>query len=114
MANPSQQLVRLGLGFTVSQALRVIIELGIPDILAGGERSVQEMAQATGSDANALHRVLKLLASEGVVSEVRPDHFALTEMGTGLRSDRPGPREFISMINSDPYLAFEQLLHSVL
>ena len=34
MPNPSQQIMRLGFGFAVSQALRVIIELGIPDLLA--------------------------------------------------------------------------------
>ena len=30
-----------------------------------------------------------------------------------LRSDRPGPGDFVRMINSEAYLAFEQLLHSV-
>ena len=113
MANPSQQIMRLGFGFTVSQALRVIIELGIPDLLAAGERPVDELAAATQSDADALYRVMRLLASEGVFSEVLPRHFALTEVGAVLCSNRPGPRDFVCMINSEPYLAFEQLLHSV-
>jgi 2-polyprenyl-3-methyl-5-hydroxy-6-metoxy-1,4-benzoquinol methylase len=113
MPSPSQQIVRLGLGFAVSQALRVIIELGIPDFLALGERSVDELATATQSDAEALYRVMRLLAPEGVFREVRPRHFALTDAGAVLCSDRPGPRDFVRMINSEAYLAFEQLLHSV-
>ena len=113
MPNPSQQIVRLGFGFAVSQALRVIIELGIPDVLAVGEKSVDELAIATDSDAGALYRVMRLLASEGVFREVASRHFELTETGTVLRSDRPGPGDFIRMINSEAYLAFEQLLHSV-
>jgi SAM-dependent methyltransferase len=113
MPTPSQQIVRLGLGFAVSQALRVIVELGIPDLLIAGERSVDELAAATQSNADALYRVMRLLAPEGVFSEVLPGHFELTEVGAVLRSDRPGPRDFVRMINSEAYLAFEQLLHSV-
>ena len=113
MVNPSQQIMRLGLGFAVSQALRVIIELGIPDLLAVDERSVDDLAATTQSNADALYRVMRLLAPEGVLTEVQPRHFALTELGAALRSDRPGPRDFIVMTNTEPYLAFERLLHSV-
>jgi O-methyltransferase len=56
---------------------------------------------------------MRLLAPEGVFREVLPRHFELTEVGAVLCSDRPGPRDFIRMINSEAYLAFEQLLHSV-
>src|SRR3954452_19761027 len=63
MRSPSQQIMRLGFGFAVSQALRVIIELGIPDLLAIEAQSVDELATATQSDADALYRVMRLLAS---------------------------------------------------
>jgi hypothetical protein len=46
MSNASQHIVRLGFGFAVSQALRVIIELGIPDLLAASKQSVDELATA--------------------------------------------------------------------
>ena len=81
MLNPSQQLLRLGFGFTVSQALRVVIELSIPDLLAAGKLSADELAGATKSNADALYRVLRLLASEGVFREVPPRQFELTELG---------------------------------
>lgn len=113
MISPSQQIMRLGFGFAVSQALRVIIELRVPDLLTAGERSVDELAAATQADADALYRVMRLLAPEGVFREVLPRHFELTKLGAALRSDRPGPRDFVRMTNSEPYLAFEQLLYSV-
>lgn len=113
MPSPAQQVMRLGLGFAVSQALRAVIELGIADHLAAGARSVDELADATQTDAEALYRVMRLLAPEGVFSEISPHQFVLTEMGAALRSDRPGPADFIRMINSEAYLAFEKLLHSV-
>ncbi|MCA1407281.1 ubiquinone/menaquinone biosynthesis protein [Ensifer sp. IC3342] len=112
MTSASQQIMRLGFGFAVSQALRVIIELGVPDLLAAGERSVDELAAATQSEADALYRVMRLLAPEGVFREVGPRHFELTELGAALRSNQSGPRDFVRMINSEPYLAFEQLLYS--
>jgi hypothetical protein len=81
--------------------------------LSDGKKSVEALATATTVDAGALYRVMRLLASEGVVTEVEPRVFALTEMGATLRSDRPGPADFIRMINGEAYLAFEQLLYSV-
>ena len=75
MPSPSQQIMRLGFGFAVSQALRVIIELGVPDLLAAGEQSVDELAAATQSDADALYRVMRLLAAEGVFREVAAPAF---------------------------------------
>jgi hypothetical protein len=113
MLSPSQQIMRLGFGFAVSQALRVIIELGIPDLLAVGKKSVDDLAVATQSNADALYRVMRLLAPEGLFREVQPRHFELTEVGAVLRSDRAGPRDFVHMANSEAYLAFEQLLYSV-
>jgi SAM-dependent methyltransferase len=114
MASSSQQIMRLGFGFAVSQALRVVIELGVPDLLASGKRSVEELAAATQSHPDALYRVMRLLTSEGVFREALPRQFELTQMGSALGSDHPGgPRDFIRMINSEAYLAFEQLLYSV-
>ncbi len=113
MTNASQQVFRLGLGFVVSQAMRVVIELGIPDRLAVGETSVEDLAADTQTDPDALHRVMRVLAAEGVFSEASSRRFRLTELGAALQSDRPGLRNFIRMLNSEPYLAFGELLHSV-
>ena len=114
MEGPSQRLLRLGFGFAVSQAIRVVAELKIPDLMSGGERTIDDLAAATGSHAGALYRVMRLLAAEGVFSEVSPRRFALTDVGGALRSDTPaGPRNFLRMINSEVYLAFGRLRDSV-
>lgn len=113
MVSPSQQIMRLGFGFAVSQALRTVIELGIADLVAGGKQSVAELATATQSNADALYRIMRLLAAEGVFREVQPRHFDLTEVGAALRSGRPGPRDFVQMMNHEAYLAFGQLPYSV-
>ena len=114
MSTPSQQILRMGFGFALSQSLRVVAELGIADLLVGGDRSADELSQATRTNAEALYRVMRLLASEGVFREVSPRCFAQTELSATLCSDlASGPRDFVLMINSEPYQAFAQLLYSV-
>ncbi|MGN6552040.1 MAG: methyltransferase [Pararhizobium sp.] len=113
MLGPSQQIMRLGFGFAISQALRVVIEFGVADRLADGERTAEDLAKASGADPDALYRVMRLLAAEGVFREVGPRRFAITELGAILRSDAPGPADFVRMINGTAYRAFEQLGHSV-
>ena len=82
-------LLRLLLGYRLSQALVVAAELGVADLLADGPRPVEELAAATGAHAPALHRVLRLLASEGVFVEAEPGCFALTPLAEPLREDAP-------------------------
>ena len=114
METASERVMRLGFGFAVSQAIRVVAELKIPDLLSTGDRAIDDLAAATGSNAGALYRVMRLLSGEGVFREVSAGRFALTEIGRALRSDEPtGPRNFLRMINSEAYLAFERLSDSV-
>jgi hypothetical protein len=114
MASPAEQIIRLGFGFAVSQALRLAADLEIADRLAGGEQDVDELAAQTGSDAGALYRVMRLLAAEGVFRETSARRFGLTELGAVLRSEgSSSPRELIRMLNREPYLAFARLGHSV-
>jgi 2-polyprenyl-3-methyl-5-hydroxy-6-metoxy-1,4-benzoquinol methylase len=114
MTSPELQLIRLGFGFIVSQALRVVADLKIPDQLAEGERTVDDLATQTESNAEALYRILRVLCAEGVFLETSARCFALTEVGAALRSDhRSSPRDLIRMVNREPYLAFSRLGHSV-
>ncbi|SEB25259.1 methyltransferase [Variovorax sp. YR216] len=114
MSTPSQQILSMGFGFALSQSLRVVAELSIADLLAGGERSADELAEATRTNADALYRVMRLLASEGVFREVSHRRFVQTELSAALRSDlQSSPRDFIRMINGEAFQAFAQLSYSV-
>lgn len=114
MASSVQHLVRLAFGFAVSQALRVVADLEIADHLGDGEWSVDDLAAKTHSNADALYRVMRLLAAEGLFRETAVRRFRLTKVGEVLRSDKgSSPRDLIRMLNGEPYLAFAQLDHSV-
>jgi ubiquinone/menaquinone biosynthesis C-methylase UbiE len=87
---PGEDLRHLFVGFRVSQALYAAAELGIADLLAGGPRTADDLATASGAHAPSLARVLRLLASEGVFVEMEDGRFALTPMAEALRRDVPG------------------------
>ena len=61
------QLLALVRGYRISQAIYVVTQLGIPDLLADGPREIDELARATKSHASSLRRVLLFLAGVGVL-----------------------------------------------
>jgi O-methyltransferase domain len=71
----------------VPQAIYVVAVLGIADLLADGAKSSEELAQATGSHARTLYRVLRTLVAAGVFAEDKAGRFRLTALGQPLRSD---------------------------
>src|SRR6267378_1399611 len=83
--------VRLaGLGnYAAAFALRAVCTLGIVDHLAEGSREVGELAGATGTHAPSLLRALRTLTAQGILAEVTPGRFELTDLGDLLRSDHP-------------------------
>jgi hypothetical protein len=71
----------------VSQALHMLAVLGIPDRLADGPCSSQDLAAFVGAADEPLYRLLRAMAAIGVLEELPERRFALSE---GLRSDVSG------------------------
>jgi len=86
----SAELLRLVSGFHVTRAIHASVELGVPDLLGDDERASDELAEAAGADPSALYRLLRALASLGILHEAEGRRFSLTELGRPLRSDVPG------------------------
>ena len=79
------ELTRLVRGFQVSQAIAVAVTLGIPDLLVDGARTSDDLAGATETDGDALYRLLRALASIGILHEAEGRSFRTTELGAQLR-----------------------------
>jgi ubiquinone/menaquinone biosynthesis C-methylase UbiE len=88
-APPEVVLTQIMLGSLATQALYVSAKLGIADLLAGGPKSVEELATATDTHAPSLYRVLRAAASLGVFTEQENRVFALNANAEPLRSDTP-------------------------
>jgi hypothetical protein len=111
---PSQELLGVAYGYVAGQALYVAAELGIADLLRDGSRTIEQLAETTSAHQEALHRVLRFLASRGIFREGPSRHFAQTKLSDALRADAPSsPRDVIRMIGAEPYAAFGQLLYTV-
>jgi O-methyltransferase domain/Dimerisation domain len=72
--------------FVSGHALLAAAELDVADALTDEPQSTETLARATGTDPSSLTRLLRVLATAGLVSEVEPGRFALTAAGQSLRS----------------------------
>jgi hypothetical protein len=88
----------------LAQIVAVAAQLGIPDELAGGTRDAEDLATATGTNQDALYRLLATLAAGGVLHEDNDRKFRLTEVGELLRRDVPGSRRDWAILNGRPYV----------
>lgn len=79
-------------GAMMTKALAIVADLDIAEALAEGPRPTVELAQGAGVDADALQRVLRALASDGVFVEDEPGVFRHTEPSEVLL--RPGWKAF--------------------
>jgi SAM-dependent methyltransferase len=64
--------------------LHVVATLRIADHLAAGKTKIDELAAASGTNADSLHRVMKHLVAKGVFEEPAAGLFALNAPARGL------------------------------
>lgn len=111
---PHEIMNRMLSGYWSTQALYVAAKLGIADLLIGGPRSANDLAQATNTHAPSLYRLLRGLASMGVFADIGNAHFSLTPLAECLRSDLPGSQRALAIMGGEEhYQAWGELLYSV-
>jgi hypothetical protein len=96
-------------------AVRVAATIRLADHLADGPRTAGALAEATGTNAGALDRLLAHLATVGVVDRA-DESYALTDVGAALRSDDPTRIRDVLAVDGPlgrAELADIHLLHSV-
>lgn len=99
--------------YIVPFALRAVCDLRVADHLAGGPRSVDDLALATGSHARTLYRAMRVLACNGVFAETEPRVFAMTPLAEPLRTDSPwSVREAYPLLTPD-IVAWAHLGHTL-
>jgi hypothetical protein len=93
----------------------VAAELGIADLLQEQQRNVAELARLTSTDATALHRMLRTLASFGVFAENRRGQYRMTRRARVLLSEgRASMRPWLILMGrSEIWQGLAQTLESV-
>jgi SAM-dependent methyltransferase len=85
-----ERLYHMIVGYRATQAIRTAALLGICDVLAQGQLAAGEAAVRVEADPGMLHRLMRLLAALGLLTESADGRFANTEMGDLLRADVAG------------------------
>ncbi|WP_322938220.1 methyltransferase [Nocardioides bizhenqiangii] len=101
-------------GYKDTQFVAVAARLGIADLLGDGPLTSDELADATGSDPDALYRVLRVLAVRGIFAELPERRFAITPISDLLRTQHPASQREIAVFDAGPwYRAYGALAHTV-
>lgn len=108
------RLLSMVYGFRTTQMLYVAVKLGIPDLLAGGPRTSEELARAAGAHPASLHRLLRGLVTLDVVREREDNSFELLPIGELLSSNSPTSMRAWTLYNGlNLYNVWGHLLESI-
>jgi O-methyltransferase domain len=95
-------ILQLLTGAHIAGAVSCLAQLGIPDLVEAGPKSVQELAAELGAEPQALYRLLRATASVGVMVEGPDGKFSQTPMSAVLRGNvQPNLRAFAIMSGRD-------------
>lgn len=95
--DPFSCIQELSAGYFASRCLHVAAELGVADALGDVSMRIENLAAATGSNTDALSRILRLLETHGVFA-IEDGMVSQTPASSLLRSDHPtSMRDFSRM-----------------
>jgi hypothetical protein len=112
---PHAKLIQMGRAYIVSRVVYAAAKLSLADHLAPGARSADELAGPMRVYAPALHRLMRTLASLGVLTEGSDQRFALTSLGEALKTTAPGSARSAIMFTGSPaaQMGWDHLVYSV-
>src|SRR5262245_58619381 len=104
------ELIARGL---LTQAVVVAARLGIADLVSAGPRSAAELAEETGTDPDALARLLRALVALGVLAREGDGRVSATPLSRALE-DGPGSiRALAEFVGEVTWNSWGALGHSV-
>ncbi|HEX5424832.1 MAG TPA: methyltransferase [Candidatus Acidoferrales bacterium] len=108
------QIMQLTSACWTARCLHVVAELGIADLIGDRPQSTDALAKGSGTQPQALYRVLRLLASVGIF-EWNDGAWRHTDASRLLRSDYPGSlRDYVRMLGRPWFWnAFSDLEYSL-
>lgn len=106
---PHIQLSIMSRWYVVSRAVHAIAQLGVANHLSSGPQSSAELAEATGTQAELLDRLLRFLSCYGLF-HYENGVYSLTELSKPLSDDDPHSiRDVLCMADDSWWQAFSQL-----
>jgi hypothetical protein len=111
---PHVQLIHMCTASWVSAVVYAAAKLGLADQLAAGPKNADELAGAMRLHAPSLHRLMRTLASLGILTERDAQRFAMTPLGEALKTDAPGSaRATLIAFGGTFWHGWEEILYSL-
>jgi O-methyltransferase len=110
---PPKALMRMLTAYWLSQGIHVAAKLRLADRVKDGPKTSAELAQATGTHAPSLYRLLRMLASEGIFAEDSQGRFGLTPLAECLCDTPLSQYGCAVMMGEEHYRSWGDLLYSV-
>ena len=108
------QLLQRLTAYWTSQAISLAAQLGLVDLLRGSDRDAADLARELALPLDPLQRLLRALASDGILRELEDGRFRATELGELLRSDRPDSLRAAALAcGGEWYRSWGELGHSL-
>ncbi|MDG2380342.1 MAG: methyltransferase [Pirellulaceae bacterium] len=112
--NLHEQMSRMIMGYSISQAIHAACKLKIADRLKQGPKSVAQLAAEAEVNEDALFRLLRALASLNIFAEGENRVFELTPLAELLRADSPDSLQPLAlMMGSEIYRTWANLTKSI-
>src|SRR5215472_16635180 len=88
--SPSMQMTKiLWPGAMAVQTVHVAAKFALADLVAGGPKSIEELADATHTHGSSMARLLRALTSLGIFVEDTTGRYRQPALSDTLRSDHP-------------------------
>jgi len=113
-SHPAETILKLSTAYWASRCLHAVAQFGIADALGDEPQAAAALAKKTGTNADALHRVLRALCNHGVFT-LRDGLFSHNAASRLLRSDNPASmRSLARMMGIDFHWdVYRDLAHSL-
>jgi O-methyltransferase domain/Dimerisation domain len=112
---PHAQLIQMAMGHWVSHIVYVAAKLNLADRLVNGAMTAEQLAGPMETDPSSLYRLMRTLASLGILTEDAEHRFALTQLGEAMKSGAPGSARATILTIASPWWSsgFGELMYSV-
>jgi hypothetical protein len=113
--SPHSELIQMAVALWKARAVYAAARLELADLIADGQLTAEELALTTGMHAPSLRRLLRALASCGVLTEAEPTRFALTPLGAALRIGASGAARatILTLAGDWQWKAWDNFLYSL-
>lgn len=91
-----------GLWGWLTRPLQLVVKLGVPDALGDGPQSAETLAAATGCNADALDRFLRLLAGCDIFERLQDGTYQHSPISRCLRHDAPMSAAPSALLQASP------------